>query len=135
MSAAEAAGIQTSNGSVVESATPGSACSKCEEHKQAVIDAMSLANEMCDQRDATIKKLERQRDEIASAYVKRDIDLHDEKIISGALRAAILNIASAADVLTGTKGAGVRKHIWKLAAEAIEASKPKKQNNQVEPRQ
>lgn len=84
----------------------------------------------CPQNVHVIAKLERQRDEIASAYVKADIDLHDEKNISGALRAAILNIASAADVLTGTKGAGVRKHIWNLAAKALEASKPKKQNNE-----
>lgn len=75
-------------------------------------------------KEPEIRDFERQRDELAGAFVKAQFEMHEEKAISAALRAAIINISLAADVLTGTKGAGVRNHIRKLAHDALEASKP-----------
>ena len=37
----------------------GNGCAECDEHRQAAIDAMSLANDMCEQREQIIHRLMR----------------------------------------------------------------------------
>jgi len=37
----------------------GNGCAECDEHRQAVIDAMSLANDLCEQREQIIHRLMR----------------------------------------------------------------------------
>lgn len=77
----------------------------------------------CPTEGERLAKLQRILDEVGAAYVSHDFALREERAISAKLRASILEICEAVGVLKGAKG--VVNHVRRIAAKALEESKPK----------